>query len=145
MDKNNDNILETIGRRSGMTVPEGYFDNFVGQMIRSLPEQEQPDNAVAPPMTRWQRIRPYAYMAAMFAGVWCMLKMFTLMSAPDTLAPIDNNPVIAEAFSNDTFVNDFVLSDLNTYDIYDELMADGIDAQALCDSLELMASDLSLN
>ena len=26
--------------------------------------------------TLWTRLRPYAYMAAMFAGIWCMMKVF---------------------------------------------------------------------
>lgn len=126
MDKNNDNILETIGRRSGMTVPEGYFDNFVGQMIRSLPEQEQPDNAVAPPMTRWQRIRPYAYMAAMFAGVWCMMKMFSMMGEHTTDLSIENNKVMTAALSNDEFVYDYIYSDIDSYDLLEDMYKEGL-------------------
>ena len=79
-------------------------------------------------------------MAAMFAGVWCMLKMFSLMSDQSSLTPIDDNPIIAEAFSNDTFVNDYVISDLDDQDLYDELMASGIDAETLCDSLAYIDS-----
>ena len=61
----------------------------------------------------------------MFAGVWCMLKMFTMLTSSSPM-PLDANPVIAEAISNDTFVNEYVISDLSQWDIYDDLMDDGI-------------------
>ena len=139
-------ILSRINRRDGMTVPEGYFDTFADDMLARLPQRPELDldaaaaAALTTPRTLWQRIRPYAYMAAMFAGVWCMLKMFSLMSDQSSLTPIDDNPIIAEAFSNDTFVNDYVINDLDDQDLYDELMASGIDAETLCDSLAYIDS-----
>ena len=53
--------------------PEGYFADFAKKMAASLPEKQIP--AKRKP-TRWLRIRPYVYMAAMFAGVWCMGYLF---------------------------------------------------------------------
>lgn len=148
-DANND-ILSRNDRRDGMTVPEGYFADFADRIDAMLPERpelyESTSAVISAPQSLWQRLRPYTYMAAMFAGVWCMLKMFTLMSDTATLTPIDKNPVIAEAFSNDAFVNDYVISDLSNlsnYDIYDDMMANGIDAQALCDSLDILIQDIT--
>lgn len=135
-------ILSRIDRHDGMTVPEGYFDTFAADMLARLPQRPELEapTVVAAPRSLWQRIRPYAYMAAMFAGVWCMLKMFSLMSDQSSLTPIADNPIIAEAFSNDTFVNDYVISDIDDQDLYDELMATGIDAESLCDSLAYIDS-----
>ena len=42
---------------------------------------------------------------------------------------------MAEAFENEKFVNDYIFSDVNQWDVYDQLMEEGIDAEALCDSL----------
>ena len=38
-DQNNTpDILDRIGRKSGMTVPDGYFEQFADRMKNSLPE-----------------------------------------------------------------------------------------------------------
>ena len=136
MDKDND-ILAKINGKSGMTVPDGYFAEFAKNMAMNLPERESQNIAPAHRST-WQQVRPYVYLAAMFMGIWCMLKMFTLMSS-DGRQPLETNPIMAEAFGNDTFVNEYVIDDISQWDIYDEMMEDGIDAAAFCDSLEQLS------
>lgn len=131
MNKQND-ILSQIDRKSGLTVPPGYFEDFAAKMAESLPvrdELERPSAVILPPPTLWTRVRPYVYLAAMFAGVWCMLKMFVLMSGTqDPGAAIDNNPILAKAIASDKFINDFIVDDINQWDLIDEMMADGVDA-----------------
>lgn len=72
MDKKS-NILTKVGKDAGFKVPEGYFADFADKMAASLPEKQI---KIERKPTRWMRIRPYVYMAAMFAGVWCMMYMF---------------------------------------------------------------------
>lgn len=131
MDTNRD-ILTQINHRDGMTVPEGYFASFAANMTESLPtrsEAENPAGIVLPPPTLWTRVRPYIYMAAMFAGVWCMLKMFSLMTSPlDSDALIERNPILAEALRSDSFISDYVIDDINQWDLIDEMIEDGVDA-----------------
>lgn len=67
-------LLDEIGRKHGMCVPEDYFADFTEKMVDSLPEREIP---LPEQPTLWLRVRPWVYMAAMFAGVWLMMKMFT--------------------------------------------------------------------
>ena len=133
--KENSDILDKINRRDGITVPDGYFDDFAAKMITSLPqrdEAENPQGVILPPPTLWTRVRPYVYLAAMFAGVWCMLKMFSLMVSPsDSNSVVDRNPVLAKAISNDTFINDYVIDDINQWDIIDEMIEDGLDFSSL--------------
>ena len=133
MKQNSNDILSRADHRHGMTVPEGYFEQFASRMAAQLPDRPElmaPDGQLHVPTSLWQRVRPYVYMAAMFAGVWCMLRMFTLMTA-DNPQPFESNPVIAEAFGNDSFVNDYVLSDINQWDLYDDLMEDGFEPDSL--------------
>lgn len=134
-------IDEKIPRHDGMNVPEGYFDDFASRMTEMLPERPElselmdgPGAAVMAPRSTWQRIRPYVYMAAMFAGVWCMLKLFTLLTS-DQLVPFESNPIVAEALSNDSFVNEYVVPDFNQWDLYDDLMNDGISPEEFLDSV----------
>lgn len=133
MEKENE-ILDEIGHKDGMTVPEGYFADFAARMANSLETTPFEESASQPnlykPRTTWQKIRPYVYMAAMFAGVWCMLKMFTLMSGNpnDNLQP---SSVLATALQNDAFVYDYVYSDLDEWDVMNQMMNEGFDIDLL--------------
>lgn len=139
--KDNQNILDKLNHHDGMTVPEGYFADFARRMEASLPERPElsADAPTHVPRSWWERIRPYAYLAAMFAGVWCMLRLFTMLS-PGTQS-FESNPRMAEAFSDDNFVNEYVIPDLNQWDLYDDLMEDGISPEALLDSMEIFTTD----
>lgn len=121
----NQDILSEINRQSGMTVPEGYFSNFAARMAQTLPEQpwEKPN---VMPRTFWHKVRPYVYMAAMFLGVWCMMKTFDLMRPKSDLS-IGNNPILVSAISNDSFFNDYCAREIDETDLYDDLYNQGFD------------------
>ena len=110
--KEKNDILSTIGKDSGFKVPENYFSDFAEKMAKSLPDQEiQP----IPQPTRWQRVRPFLYMAAMFAGIWCMMQIFNGISSKDKGI---YNPEIVAGFQNEANVDDFMLhGDVSEYDI----------------------------
>lgn len=136
MSKPNENILDKATRQglntpsAGMSVPDGYFTAFADMMEKSLPYREELENPKTPKETLsrsfWGAIKPYVYMAAMFAGVWCMLQMFTSLSSGHSLKPMDENPVLAKGLSSDEFMKDYIYDDLNSWDIVDEMMEDGI-------------------
>ena len=75
MKTENSKILEKLGKDPGFIVPDNFFDDFNKKMAESLPEvkiteEEKP--------TMWVKLRPFIYMAAMFAGVWLMMNIFSL-------------------------------------------------------------------
>lgn len=143
MDKK-DYIKSKLPESDGLTVPSGYFEDFEKRMaatIADMPFDSSSSKSESVVLSRWQRIRPYVYMAAMFAGVWCMLKLFTLFTSTTTV-PFESNPIVAEAFNNDKFVNEYVISDLNQWDLYDDLYEDGIDLNAFLDSIALSEMDV---
>ena len=75
MKTENSKILEQLGKDPGFKVPENFFNDFNAKLIDSLPEvkiteEEKP--------TMWVKVRPFIYMAAMFAGVWLMMNIFSL-------------------------------------------------------------------
>ena len=67
-------ILDKLGKDAGFKVPEGFFEQFNQQLIDSLPDVTITDVDEKPSM--WVRVRPYLYMAATFAGIWCMMNVF---------------------------------------------------------------------
>lgn len=128
----------------GTKIPENYFEEFAQRLESRLPEHEQlvPEQA---PRSTWQRIRPYVYMAAMFAGVWCMLKMFMLMGAStETSLNIDENPALARVVEDEQFVEDYVIDDLSNWDIYNSMLEDSVDVYNLVDSVYNSHPDSSL-
>lgn len=131
--KTENDILNRIGRSDGMTVPEGFFEEFAVRMEQTLPyrSEAEAEIAVMPQRTLWNRIRPYVYMAAMFAGIWCMLKMFTLMSPGNVDLSIENNRVLTDALSDDNFVYDYIIDDINDREIFEEMYDDSISLEEM--------------
>lgn len=131
-------VLERIGRNDGMTVPDNYFADFAARMEGMLPlnlEAEAPEKAYAQQRrSLWTKVRPYVYMAAMFAGVFCMTRMFGLMGQTDTLdMRIDRNPVMIAALSNQEFVEDYLGDTMNENDLLDDMWSSGMDVSELED------------
>lgn len=121
------NPLQQVGRMDGMTVPDGYFHDFAERMASELPDKQPA--VVEMPRSLWQKTRPYIYLAAMFAGIWCMLQMFAMMGGTGVSGAItpDNNPVLADAIENDSFMDDYYYMAVDEYDLYDDLYAAGMD------------------
>ena len=65
--KEESTILNKFGKEPGFKVPAGYFEDFNKKMLEQLPEVEITEVDTKPSL--WLRVRPYVYMAAMFAGV----------------------------------------------------------------------------
>ena len=122
----NNSVLDRPGHPDGMRVPENYFESFARDMISQLPENElekQPVKTLEPP-TRWQRIRPFVYMAAMFAGIWCMMNMFSMIHK--NASTLNDNSLIATVTpGQDDYIIDYVIDDYSGDQLLDELYAEG--------------------
>lgn len=105
-------------RTDGRTVPEGYFDDFARRMMEQIPAT--PQVSTEPRRTLWQKIRPYAYMAAMFAGVYLLMNIFTLTTGiRDSVQSVDTSNLLAELVNTNTasYVDEYVsMSDPFLYD-----------------------------
>ena len=83
-------------------------------MLEQLPEVEITEVDAKPNL--WVRVRPYVYMAAMFAGVWCMMQIFNV--ANGTADPSQRMNDIAAGIVVEDNANDFLMSGCATdYDI----------------------------
>lgn len=128
------NPLSETDRRTGMTVPDGYFDNFNLRMAEMLPEQSWEQTPQVMDRTFWQRVRPFVYLAAMFAGIWLMMNMSSFfapglgdgiqLSAPESLAQLISN-------TPENIVDDYTVSNFNTADLLDDLYSAGFDPVSL--------------
>lgn len=130
--KEENNILAKVNHRDGLTVPDGYFADFAASMAAKLPDRPELENpaAVLPKRSFWQTVRPYTYMAAMFCGVWCLIKMLSMMAATEQEITFENDPILAEAAANDEIVEEFVIEDISQSDIYETWMENYTDADS---------------
>jgi hypothetical protein len=64
---------DEIGNKNPFRVPERYFDELTSQIQARLMDVEAEQ---LPAVSLWGRIRPWIYMAAMFAGIALMFKLF---------------------------------------------------------------------
>jgi len=72
---NNTDLLEKFGNKNPFTTPRGYFDRLTEQVMGQLPERTAADSPKIIPL--WDRVKPWIYMAAMFAGVALMINLYT--------------------------------------------------------------------
>lgn len=138
MDKQFD-ILDKVARKDCFKLPDdAYFDEFAKRMSSALePRPELERAASRKPTGFWHRVRPYVYMAAMFAGIWCMLKVFTLMtnSSQSNGLSIESIPALATAVQNEQFVEDYIIDNVSDWDIYNGMVEDSIDFYNFMDSV----------
>lgn len=85
-----DKLREKYGTDPGLTVPDGYFEELNARIMSNLPSYPEAPRHVE--MTSWQRVKPYVYLAAMFAGIWLMMNMFHHLSMSSGSFNLDNPP-----------------------------------------------------
>ena len=114
MKREDSTILEKYGKDPGFKVPENFFEDFNKRLTEMLPDVEITPVDVKP--TMWQRLKPLVYMAAMFAGVWCMMQVFTHFTDNSGINTVS---AVAEKMGNDkSNVEDFIMSGaVSDYDI----------------------------
>lgn len=96
-----DKIKEKYGQTTGFKVPEDYFKQLNERILEQLPEYPEAPKTIE--LSRWQRLKPYFYLAAMFCGIWIMMKVFHVMST-EPVYSFDNPPVeIAEIIDDEGF------------------------------------------
>ena len=112
--KNDDStLLNKYGKNPGFKVPENYFADFNQRMAEMLPDVEITPVDAKP--TMWQRLKPLVYMAAMFAGVWCLMSVFSHFSNTSSMQSIK---AVAEQLYDDNNVDEFIMSgSVSDYDI----------------------------
>lgn len=128
--KDDKNILDKVDRKSGMTTPDNYFADFAEKMIQSLPEKKEP--IITQPVTTWQRIRPFVYLVAMFAGVWCMVKMVNLITSnPASGLSQSTEQIVAEAIQDESFIEEYCYEDFSEYTILETMYEEGYDVDEI--------------
>lgn len=112
--KKKENILDSIAGKSGYKVPDGYFEQLSARITEQLPEREI---ASPEPVTLWQKLRPYIYMAAMFAGIWLMVQVFVTPA-------INAEKELTAAVEQEEDMEEYMLYSMDEYTIFETLYAE---------------------
>lgn len=83
--KEEDNILKKVGTGNAFGVPDGYFENLTSEIMNRLPEKEKIIIKEKVP-TMWDRVKPWAYMAAMFVGAALIIRVASSNHTPTDTA-----------------------------------------------------------
>lgn len=144
-----DQLKRKYGTDPGLKVPDGYFEELNSRIMAGLPPYPEREREV--PMSLWQRVKPYAYLAAMFAGIWMMMKVIHGVSGSEAVS-LDNPPAaIASAMEQETeeyipyisVENDYALERevSESYDSFDDFEADfGYELKPEFEELEVPAA-----
>lgn len=101
-----------MGKDQGFKVPENYFEEFNKKMMDSLPdieikEEKSVETQVIDKPSMWVRVRPYVYMAASIAGIFCMMTVLNNFNGTNAKTPsemakeIKSNNATQEAVENE--------------------------------------------
>ena len=72
------NNLDKIDKSNPFKVPDNYFENFNKEIMKNLPEKEYPKPIK---VTMWDRVKPWVYLAAMFAGLYVTINFVLTKSS----------------------------------------------------------------
>lgn len=112
--KEENEILKKAGTKNPFSVPEGYFENLTQEVMSRLPEKE----TVAVPQreaTKWEKIRPWLYMAAMFVGAAMIIRVASSQHTPATADPMATDDADTEMEYINMAVESSMLDDYSLY------------------------------
>ncbi|MBD9093621.1 MAG: hypothetical protein EGQ20_13980 [Bacteroides oleiciplenus] len=114
--KEEDNILKKVGKENIFRVPDGYFENLTSEVMSRLPEKETPAFIKKEP-TKWERIKPWLYMTAMFVGAALIIRVASAERTPatDQIAMDDTETEVVSDEYISTVLDNSMLDDYSLY------------------------------
>jgi len=114
--KEEDNIMKKVGKENIFRVPDGYFENLTSEVMSRLPEKETPVSIKREP-TKWERIKPWLYMTAMFAGAALIIRVASADRTPatDRIAMEDTETEIVSDEYISAVLDNSMLDDYSLY------------------------------
>lgn len=117
------NKLKEVDKGNPFTVPENYFAQVKEEIMNRLPEKEY----TAPqPVSLWDRVKPWVYMAAMFVGLYITINFLTNNTANDDQASLQEATVFTAEEPADSYWSSVHITEEEFYQYLEEqLVYDG--------------------
>ena len=116
--KEEDEIYRKVGTGNAFKVPENYFENLTSEVMSKLPEKETITITKKEP-TKWQKMKPLLYMAAMFAGAALIIKVASIDLDINRSSVLSQSEMIDLDGISDQYISEAVNgSMLDDYSLY---------------------------
>ncbi|MBQ8673058.1 MAG: hypothetical protein IJ511_03260 [Bacteroides sp.] len=112
--KEENEILRKVGTENPFRVPEGYFEQLTTDVMARLPEKTATDFPQER-LTLWTKMKPWVYMAAMFAGAALLIRVGSMHMASPQLAAAEEAEAETETEYISTVVDNSMLDDYALY------------------------------
>lgn len=110
--------LERLKGENPFKVPENYFSDLTGRIMDQLPEQEFEKEK---PVTMLDRLRPWLYLAAVFAGLVFFFEAI-MKTTRSSEAGLPDSLLVRTEVAKDSF--DIVDEDEDYYDFLEDQYAE---------------------
>lgn len=97
--KDERNNLESLKGKNPFSVPEGYLEGLTTQIMSQLPEKPRTEQTKQ--ISLMERVRPWLYMAAVFAGLGLFFKGIVSI-LPSSTEPASNSLLVKTEISADS-------------------------------------------
>ena len=115
--------LDELMNRQPFRVPEGYFEGFTADIMSRLPEKTVSEVKT---ISLYDRVKPWLYMAALFAGAIILFNIFSGKNATqdtnDGMAMTTNSNIVTETddaefleYIEDMYTDKYALSFIDDY------------------------------
>ena len=114
--KEENEIFKKVGTDNPFKVPENYFENLTSEVMKSLPVKESATQMKQEPK-KWDRLKPFFYMAAMFVGAALIIKVASIDINTSELAyqsELNNLESISDQYISEA-VNGSMMDDYSLY------------------------------
>ena len=98
------NTIDELRDRQPFRVPDGYFEGFTENLMSRLPQKAAPEGKVTP---LYERLKPWLYIAATFAGVIILFNVFYKPAARVQDENLTTVQVVLEEDNDEEFL-DFI-------------------------------------
>ncbi len=116
--KEEDEILRKVGTGNAFKVPENYFDNLTSEVMSKLPEKEKATLVKKEP-SKWEKMKPMFYMAAMFVGAALIIKVASIELDSNVSSTLAQTEYIDMDVISDQYINEAVSgSMMDDYSLY---------------------------
>lgn len=92
--KKEENNLDRLKEPNPFIVPEGYMEGLTERIMSQLPEKQVKESR---PISLIDRVRPWLYLAAVFAGLGFFFKAIVGIGGVDNHAATDSFLVMTES------------------------------------------------
>lgn len=112
--KEENDILKKVGKENAFQVPGGYFEGLTSDIMKNLPEKGPKSLEYRVP-TRWDKVKPWVYMAAMFIGAALIIRVASTNHATNSVVANDNETEIVSDESISSALDNSMMDDYSLY------------------------------